>query len=405
MFSLAASRRIEQTVSEKLQRAVTIDLTVADIDAMHERAGAKWSAYDADVLSATIAEMDFPLAPPVTEALREAIDRSDLGYPKPATPSLRRSFARFAARRLNWTVDEEQIVLVPDVMIGLVELCRVIAAPGETVAFATPCYPPFFSMLPEAGVKLSEIGLLPDGSLDMDGLDAALDAGARALVLASPHNPTGRVLRLSELEAIAERCAEREAWVLADEIHGALTLPGATYIPWLEVSDAARRCGISVTSASKAFNLAALKAALVVTADPAARDLVERMPSLHEHAGLLGVIAAEAAFDDGDEWLDAVIAQLTANRDLLGRDLADKLPEVTWGPPQATYLAWLDCSGLGLGAEPAEVFLRSGRVALGRGLDYGAPGAGHVRLNFATSPAHVSDAIARMAASIRATDI
>jgi cysteine-S-conjugate beta-lyase len=182
-------------------------------------------------------------------------------------------------------------------------------------------------------------------------------AGARALVLASRHNPTGRVLRLSELEAIAERCAEREAWVLADEIHGPLTLPGATYIPWLEVSDAARRCGISVTSASKAFNLAALKAALVVTADPAARDVVDRMPSLHEHAGLLGVLAAEAAFDDGDEWLDAVIEQLTANRDRLGR-----------------------------------------------GLDYGAPGAGHVRLNFATSPAHVSDAVARMAASVRATD-
>jgi len=364
---------------------------------MHQRAGAKWSAHDPDVLSATIAEMDFPLAAPVAEALREAIDRSDLGYPKPATPSLRRSFARFAARRLNWTVDEEQIVLVPDVMIGLVELCRVIAAPGETVAFATPAYPSFFSMLPEAGVKLLEIDLLADGSLDLDGLDAALAGGARALVLASPHNPTGRVLARGELEAIAERCAERGAWVLADEIHAPLTLPGATHIPWLEVSDAARRCGISVTSASKAFNLAALKAALLVTADPAARDLVERMPSLHEHAGLLGVIAAEAAFETGDEWLDAVIEQLAANRDQLHRDLADKLPEIAWRPPQATYLAWLDCTGLGLGYEPAEHFLTKGRVALGRGLDYGAPGAGHVRVNFATSSEHLSDAVARMA--------
>lgn len=141
---------IEQTVSEKLQHPVTVDLTVPPVEAMHQRAGAKWSAYDPDVLSATIAEMDFPLAPPVADALRVAIDRSDLGYPKPGTPSLRRSFTRFAARRLGWTVDEEQIVLVPDVMIGLVELCRVIAAPGETVAFATPAYPPFFSMLPEA---------------------------------------------------------------------------------------------------------------------------------------------------------------------------------------------------------------------------------------------------------------
>ena len=380
---------------------MTIDLTVPGIEEMHERAGAKWSAYDADVLSATIAEMDFPLAPPVAEALRHAIDQADLGYPQPATPSLRGSFARFAARRLNWTVDEEQIVLVPDVMIGLVELCRVIAAPGDTVALATPAYPPFFRMLPEAGVKLVEIGLLADGSLDLDALDAALGGGARALVLASPHNPTGRVLPRGELEAIAERCAEHEAWVLADEIHGALILPEATFIPWLEVSDAARRWGISVTSASKAFNLAALKAALVVTADPAARDVVERVPSLHEHAGLLGVLAAEAAFEHGDEWLDAVIGQLAANRDQLGRDLADKLPEIGWRPPQATYLAWFDCTRLGLGDEPAEIFLREGRVALSRGLDYGSPGAGHARLNFATSSAHLSDAVARMASVVK----
>ncbi len=379
---------------------MAIDLSVPGVEEMHQRAGEKWAAYDADVLSATIAEMDFPLAPPVVAALRHAIDRGDLGYAPPATRSLRRSFARFAARRLNWTVDEDQIAIVPDVMIGLIELCRAIAAPGEAVAFATPAYPPFFSMLPTAGVKLIEIDLLGDGSLDLDGLDSALAAGARALVLASPHNPTGRALARSELEAIAARCAEREVWVLADEIHAPLALPGATHVPWLEVSDAARRWGVSVTSASKAFNLAALKTALVVTADPAARELVDRMAPLHEHSGLLGVIASEAAFDDGDPWLDAVIEQLAANRDQLGRDLAERLPAIAWRPPQATYLAWLDCTALGLGDEPAEVFLREGRLALGRGLDYGAPGAGHVRLNFATSPAHLSDAVARMARAV-----
>jgi cysteine-S-conjugate beta-lyase len=136
---------------------------------------------------------------------------------------------------------------------------------------------------------------------------------------------------------------------------------------------------------------------VVVTADSAARAVVERMPSLHEHAGLLGVLAAEAAFVHGDEWLDAVIDQLAANRDQLGRNLASQLPEVAWRPPQATYLAWLDCTRLGLGDEPAAAFLKDGRIALGRGLDYGAPGVGHVRLNFATSSAHLSDAVARMA--------
>jgi len=376
---------------------VAIDLNVPDLEALHRRAGAKWASHDPDVLSLTIAEMDFPLAPPVAEALHRAIDRADLGYAALPRSALRRAFSGFAERRLDWSVDEEQIVLVPDVMIGLVELCRVIAAPGEAVAFATSAYPPFFSMLPAAGVRLIEIDLLADGSLDLDSLEAALAAGARALVLASPHNPTGRALPRAELEAIAQRCAERETWVLADEIHAPLTLPGAPHVPWLAVSDAARRWGVSLTSASKAFNLAALKAALMVTADPAARDLVARMRSFDDHAGLLGVIAAEAAFERGDEWLDAVIDQLAANREQLGRDLSQHLPGITWTPPQATYLAWFDCTALGLGDDPAEAFLTEGRVALSPGLDYGAPGAGHARLNFATSPAHLSEAVVRMA--------
>jgi cysteine-S-conjugate beta-lyase len=378
---------------------VSIDLSVPELEALHQRRSEKWSLHQPDVLSATIAEMDFPLAPPVAQALRGAIDRHDLGYAVPAPPSLRRAFAGFAGRRLDWTVDQDQIVLVPDVMVGLVELCRLIAAPGQPVAFATPAYPPFFSALPQAGVKLIEIALNDDRSMDQDALEAAIAAGARALVLANPHNPTGHVLARDELEAIAERCAEHGVWVLADEIHAPLVLDGARHTSWLEVSDAARRCGIAVTSASKAFNLAGLKAALVVTAERQAHDLVRRMPPLHDHAGLLGVIAAEAAFDHGDAWLDAVIEQLTRNRDRLGTLLAERLPEIVWDPPQATFLAWLDCRGLGIGDEPAEIFLKEGRIALGRGLDYGAAGAGHVRLNFATSPEHLSDAVARMAAA------
>jgi cysteine-S-conjugate beta-lyase len=377
--------------------AVSIDLSVPDLEALHQRRSEKWALHERDVLSATVAEMDFPLAEPVAEAISSALARNDLGYPAPAPASLRRSFAGFARRRLDWVVDEQQVELVPDVMIGLIELCRVIASPGEAVAFATPAYPPFYRALPLAGVKLIELGLDADDRLDLEALDAALAAGARALVLASPHNPTGHVLELRELEAIADRCAERGVWVLADEIHAPLTLAGARHAPWLEVSDAARRWGVALTSASKAFNLAGLKAALVVTADGAARDLVARMPPLHEHAGLLGVLAAEAAFTDGDAWLDAVLAQLDDNRSQLATALAGRLPEISWTPPAATYLAWLDCAGLGLGDEPAALFLSQGRIALGRGLDYGPPGAGHVRLNFGTSSEHLADAVARMA--------
>jgi cysteine-S-conjugate beta-lyase len=381
-----------------------IDLGVPSVAELHKRRSEKWASFDDDVLSATIAEMDFPIAAPIGEALHAAIERNDLGYAMPAPAALCDTFAGFAARRLGWTVDPEQVTVVPDVMAGLVELCRAIAGPGEMVAFATPAYPPFFAELSAAGMRLAYIALTADGVIDLDELDDVLARGVRALVLANPHNPTGHVLGRVELEAIAERCASTQTWVLADEIHAPLVLPGATHVPWLEVSEAARQFGVSLTSASKAFNLAALKTALIVTAHEAARTLVQSIGPQHDHAGLLGQIAAEAAFRDSDAWLDAVLLQLDRNRAQLHQDLAERLPQIRWRPPQATYLAWLDCTRLGLGDEPAAAFLDRGRLALGRGLDYGQPGAGHVRLNYATSPEHLTDAIDRMSATLNLND-
>ncbi len=382
---------------------MAIDLTVAGLDELHRRRSEKWSIHAPDVLASTIAEMDFPLAEPVARALHEAIDRSDLGYAAPAGESLRHAFAAFAARRLAWSVDPEQVTVVPDVMLGLLELCRVIAGPGNAIAFASPAYPPFSELLPRTGARLVHVALHEDGRLDLGSLDEALATGVRALVLASPHNPTGHVSALGELAAIAERCADHGVWVLADEIHAPLTLPGARFTAWLEVSDAAREIGVSLTSASKAFNVAGLKSALIVTASEHARELVAGIGRQHDHSGLLGAIAAEAAFTDGDEWLDAVLAQLDANRAWLTSALPARLPGVAWRPPQATYLAWLDCTGLGLGDEPADVFLRRGRVAVSRGLNYGPEGAGHVRLNFGTSREHLDEILTRMHVSLDTT--
>jgi cysteine-S-conjugate beta-lyase len=375
-------------------------MEVPDLASLQARRSEKWARHGAGVLASTTAEMDFALAPPVAAALHAALDRHDLGYAPPAPRRLREAFAGFAARRLGWAVDPQQVTLVPDVMAGIVELCRVLVTPGQTVGFATPAYPPFHTDLPQARVRLREIPLRPDRTVDANALEVALRAGTRVLVLANPHNPTGHVLARAELERIAETCAAHDAWVLADEIHAPLALEGATHTPWLEVSDAARERGIALTSASKAFNVAGLKAAVAVTASATARDAMARLPELADRAGLLGVVAAEAAFSDGDEWLDAVLAQLAANRELLGERLARDLPDVRWTPPAGTYLAWLDCRALGLGDEPAAAFLERGRVALMRGLDFGSAGAGHVRLNFGTSPELVEEMVRRMAATL-----
>lgn len=379
-----------------------IDLTVPPLAELARRRGEKWAGQEAGVLAMTVAEMDFPLAPPVADAVRAALDRDDLGYGSAsAAAAMAEALAGFAARRMGWRVDPGQVQPLPDVVVGFVELCRALVPPGGSVALATPAYPPFLSELPQAGLRIAELPLDQRGDFDLDDLATALRAGARALILVNPQNPTGRVVPRPTLERIAELCAEHEAWVIADEIHAPLVLPGATHTPWLEVSEAAREFGFSLFSASKAFNLAGLKAAQLVTASARAREAATRLPRLAGHAGLLGMLAAEAAFRDGDAWLDAVLAQLAANRERLGAALAERLPGVRWTPPEGTYLAWLDCRGLGLGEEdPAARFLARGRVALSPGPAYGSAGAGFARLNFATSPALVDEAVRRIVASL-----
>lgn len=292
----------------------TVDLRVPSLELLHQRRSKKWASFDPDVLSMTVAEMDFPIAPVIRDALIAAISRSDLGYPVTTPRRLRAALVDFSQRRLNWTIDPEQITVIPDVMFGIVHLCSLVAGKGGRVAFATPGYPPFSRELTEAGLHVTPIGLNRNGMMRIDELDAALRDGIKALVLTNPHNPTGRVLPRAEMDAIAERCAEHGVCVIADEIHAPLVLPGTTHVPWLEVSDTARRHGIALTSASKAFNLAALKTAFIVTAEPRAEALVQRLESRLDHASLLGEIATEVAFRDSDDWLDAVIDQLDRNR-------------------------------------------------------------------------------------------
>ena len=380
--------------------AAPVRLEAPPLAELQQRRSDKWAGYAPGVISATIAEMDFPIAEPIAEALHAAIAQSDLGYPPATEARLAEAFAGFAKRRMGWTVDPGQVRLVPDVMVGLLDLARLLAGPERSVAVASPAYPPFLAEPPYTGLQVREVLHRPDGSVDLGALAATFAAGVRVFILANPHNPTGRVLPHDELRRIADLAAEHEAWVLADEIHAPLVLPGAEHVPWLTVSESARTHGFALTSASKAFNVAGLKAAVCVTASAEARAVVERLPPQSDHAGLLGVVAAEAAFTAGDDWLNAVLQQLDENRALLGRLLARQLPDVNWTPPQAGYLAWLDCRSLGLGDSPAAVLLDRARVALSPGLDYGASGAGWARLNFGTSPELLSEIIDRVAVAV-----
>ncbi|MFJ8811333.1 MalY/PatB family protein [Streptomyces sp. NPDC102490] len=369
-------------------------------DQLRRRTSMKWRTYPADVLPLWVAEMDVPLAAPVVRAVTRAMELGDTGYP--VGTAYAEALATFAAKRWNWDdLAVERTAIVPDVMLGVVEMLKLVTGPGDPVVVNPPVYPPFYQFVTHLDRRVVEAPLGPDLRIDLGVLEEefrrAVTGGARAaFLLCSPHNPTGTVHTAGELAAVAALAERYGVRVVADEIHAPLvTTPGTRFVPYLSVPGAER--GLSLMSASKGWNLAGLKAALAV-AGPGAADDLSRMPEEVGHGpSHVGVLAHTAALCDGTAWLDAVLTGLDENRRLLTGLLAERLPGVVHRPGDATYLAWLDCRALGLGDDPAEVFLDRGRVALSSGLPFGSGGAGHVRLNLATSPEVLTEAVRRMA--------
>jgi cystathionine beta-lyase len=248
--------------------------------------------------------------------------------------------------------------------------------------------------------------------LDAEALDRALSQdGVSAYILCSPHNPVGRVWTAQELTTVADICHAHGVLVLADEIHAPLVLPGAAQVPFLSLDHPATARAIAFTSASKGWNIPGLKCGLAVAGSPElAAVLAERWEVLLP--GLLGVHASVAAFEQATGWLDAVLAQLDRNRGLLAKLLAEHLPQIRYRPPEASFLAWLDCrelggalsgspgSSLGDKDDPAAGFLERGRVALASGSDFGAPGRGFARLNIGTTEPLLAEAVRRMTAAM-----
>jgi cysteine-S-conjugate beta-lyase len=364
------------------------------LDELRARRSVKWTRYPPDVLPAWVAEMDFPLAPPVHAALVDAVERDDTGYA--SSGGLPEAFAAFAAARFGWTVDPARTLLVADIMSGVAEVVRASTAPGDRVVVNPPVYPPFFSSVGDVGREVAEAPLTHDWRLDLDALERAFAGGAHVYLLCNPHNPTGTVFTRDELAAVAELAAHHEVLVVSDEVHAPMTLPGSTHTPYLTVAD-----GLALVSASKAWNVAGLKSALVVAGSEQTAAELGRIPAhVSYHAGHLGVIAAVAAFGEGGTWLDALVAHLDTQRRRLAELLAAELPSVRLVVPEAGYLAWLDCRELGLGDDPSAAFLERGRVALSPGPTFGAEGKGFARLNFATSGALLAEAVRRMASAL-----
>lgn len=369
-------------------------LDAVSTEQLRQRRSFKWQTYPSDVLPVWVAEMDTHLADPIAEVLRDAVDRGDTGYAHPG--NLPEAFAGYATRRWGWQPDPAPVRPVADVMSGVVATIQALTEPGARVLINTPAYPPFFEWLNRIDRQIVQSPLGTGYRIDLDRLEHDFAAGVEVYLLCSPHNPTGVVHTRDELTAVATLADSYGVRVIVDEIHAPLTYPEATHTPFATLDSSAAARAVTLVSASKAWNLAGLKTALVVPGPEAASDVTIPFEDSVK-ASLLGILASEAAYDKGEEWLTRLVGELDHNRRLLASELQRLLPTIGYQQPQATYLAWLDCRSLDLGEDPAATFLTRGRVALANGPSFGQPGNGFARFNLATSPARVAEAVRRIA--------
>ena len=371
-----------------------------DIGALRARDGAKWQ-YRPAPYSAWVADMDFPVAPPITEALHTVVERSELGYPNWGGPyalsPAAKLFAGRMAARYAWDVRPDRVHDMVDVIQGVRVSLHHLSEPGDGVVLHLPAYHPFLDTVAGMDRRLITVEQR-DGVFDYDALESELVAsGATMWILCHPHNPLGHVFDRSELERIAEIATRFDLTVISDEIHADLTMPGSTHVPFESLGSGVSARTVTVTSTSKAFNLAGLRWAVLHAGSDRLQAVLDALPGHYLGApNLMAVTASVAAWTEGDDWLDAVIALLDENRHALTGLLADHLPGTGYRPPRATYLAWIDCTALGLGDDPSDVFRERG-VELSPGPQFGPQGVGHVRLNLATSPAVLEATVRAMA--------
>lgn len=358
----------------------------------------KWNYYEPDVLCAWVAEMDFGLAPPVAKALHQAVDLGDTGYPYPALEEAVASAATaFWRRRFGAEIDPSRVFPAPDVIEAGRRAIAHLTKPASPVILHPPVYFPFYSMVERAGREVIEVPALRDGSgrfsIDIDGLERAFADGAGSLVLCNPWNPVARSLTPDEVADVIAVAARHGARVISDEIHAPILFEGHRHTMAAAVD---AETVITITAASKAYNLPGLKAAQVVLTGERDREVWEAYFTPEKvGVGTFGLIASAAAYELGEPWLEEVQERLAENRDLLMSFVTERMPRVRTLAPEATFLAWLDFTDYGW-EDPAAVLLEEARVALTGGLPFGPGGEGHARLNFATDESTLVTILERM---------
>ncbi len=386
------------------------------LEELRERHSSKWRRYNRDVLPMHVAEMDYEIAPTIKALIIDMVTRSDLGYLGPV-PEVGEAFSGFAKRHWNWAVAPTDVRLATDVGVGAVEILRAAGKAGDKVVINTPVYHAFFDWIKEVGMDYVDAPLIrekvggpteeePDSfekpvtvwRLDLAAIEKAFKAGAKFFLMCNPQNPVGRMHTASELRQVATLAAKYGVLVISDEIHAPMAYPGETFTPYLSVSEDAKATGVVITAASKTFNLAGLKASIIVTQSDEVRAKLAAMPeAMHWRSSLIGAFAMVEAFENGDAWLKGTMMTLADSRRLLAAEIAEKLPTVDFHLPENGYLAWLDLSSLNLGDNPAALLLLKEKVAFVPGDDHGEAFGQFVRINFACRPASIRASIDKIA--------
>ncbi|MFS0885723.1 MalY/PatB family protein [Aeromicrobium sp. 179-A 4D2 NHS] len=373
-----------------------------DDDALRARDNLKWATTGADVLPAWVADMDVRVPDVVVRRVRDLLDAGDIGYRvfDAAPDLLLEAFEDRMAQRFGWAPEPGRSRAITDVIQAFQVLVELQTAPGDGVALHVPAYPLFLESLAAAGRRIVPIPM----DADADELAGRWRReNVRLVVVVNPHNPSGHMLTADELRPIADAAALSDLTVLSDEIHADLALDGRRHVPFASLGPDVEARTVTVTSASKAFNLAGLHCALAHIGDARVRARLDALP----FAFLGGVssvsrVATIAAWTEGDAWLDDLVARLAENRDTVTRWAGSVGAAVV--PAEATYLAWLDFAGTRVEADPAGAFARAG-VRLSPGVEFTAHTAlespTFARLNFGTSPERLARILDRMGDALR----
>jgi cystathionine beta-lyase len=361
---------------------------------------AKWRKYDEDVLPMWVADMDFLSPEPVIRALRERVEHGIFGY-SCEPDELKQVIIDHLAKKYQWTVVPEEIVLMPGVVNGVNQACQAVAKPGEGILIQTPVYPPFFSAQHHAGAvsQQAELTRLDNGKygIDFEKFEQTFTDQTRIFILCNPHNPVGRVFRPDELEKMAEICLRHGVIICSDEIHCDLLYTGYQHFPIASLQSEISKNTITLMAPSKTYNIAGLCCSFAVIQNADLRLTFQNANrGLISEVNIFGRVAALAAYKEGKPWLDELLCYLEANRDFLYESIRRELPGISMGLPEATYLAWLDCRQAGIQGCPHDFFLEKGRVAMNKGDDFGKNGQGFVRLNFGCPRSILVEALERM---------